>query len=453
MNKSSTLIQTVACLTLGVVVAGQAWGKDQPAVRTAAPVYADDTSHLWNRLHHAFFVRSEADDEAPATDVIDPPLWLDGSDFLISGPTHRAAIAALDEFLASNSNALVSDPMRRAILQHDLWSVFDWCASVTSGEGFSEPNLVALRARLARAIGKLALNGEEIASLPDNLAAAGAAAAFKSDFDPQDPQVPFLPADLLDPAGPWVCVRGALPGPVAPVHVEYYKGNSPFLVFIRLPEGREAALDYLSDLNTATSLTVADGKGKLPQFPVGTMVALLRQMAVIDTSGLIQMTPLTQSLQMRVYRQVGDLVTDHENSQAMVKFSLKRSALFAGMNGGLKPVSQSEPLGVSLLGRYSHGREGNNSRPATEMGSCITCHSCGGATINGIFTYKQNDWVPEASLVASDRLLLSPTTADAELKQTVNWKTKRYEWGLLKGLLDGGPRPTPDDAKSISKAF
>jgi hypothetical protein len=70
-----------------------------------------------------------------------------------------------------------------------------------------------------------------------------------------------------------------------------------------------------------------------------------------------------------------------------------------------------------------------------------------------MFTYKQNDWVPEASLVASDRLLLSPTTADAELKQTVNWKTKRYEWGLLKGWLDGEPRPTPDDAKSISKAF
>jgi len=168
------------------------------------------------------------------------------------------------------------------------------------------------------------------------------------------------------------------------------------------------------------------------------MVALLRQMAVIDTSGRIRATPLTQTLQMRVYRQVGCDVTDHENSQAAVKFHLVRGHLFSDRNGGLVPVDWSDPLRVSLLQRYDlYDRDAGRSSIETVMQSCIACHSCGGATVHSIFTYKQDDWVPGANLMAASQLRLIPTTPAAETKTTVTWKTERYEWGLLKGLLDG----------------
>jgi hypothetical protein len=439
MHKRTLVIQIVACLAIGVPGIHRANGEeDKPAAVQRAGIYADDPAHLWNRLHDVFFVRPDAGGEARGdADTVDPLLWRNTSGFLLTGPTHQAAITTLDEFLASDDDdALLRDPLKRAVLQHDLWSIFDWCAALKPGEKRPEKDLTALRSRLAGAIAKLALTSGEIDSLPDNLADAVAAGGFSADYDPEAPKAPFLPAGLLDTNGPWVCMRGAFPGPVAPVHVEYYRGNAPFLVFIKLPEGRKATMKYLADLNKATSLAVTHDAAKLPQFPVGTQVALLRRLAVIDTSGQIRMTPLTQTLQMRIYRQVGVEVTDHKNSQSAVKFTLKRRPLFAGVNGGLNAVGWEEPLRISLLQSndlYENDR--GHSGIKTVMQSCIACHSCGGATIHSIFTYKQDDWVPDAHLLAPNRLRLSSTTPDAECKRTIRWKKERYEWGLLNGLL------------------
>jgi hypothetical protein len=434
-DRVAFLVQFAAILAMGSVLGGEVNRGQDRGDTDKVPIYDSDSSHLWNRLHRAFFIRPKSRSDEGTADAVDPPLWVDTSEFLMSGNSYREAIDVLDEFLMGDLGTPVDAPTKRAVLQHDLWSVFDWSARTKPDQsGSGERNLMKLRSRLAEAIQKLALSEKELASLSDNLSDAVNAGSFDSIYDESDPRNPFLPRDLLEPNGPWVCVRGVLAGPSAPVHVEYYQGRSPFQVFISLPGGRKETLNYIRNLNQATRQSESE-ESELPQFPVGTMVALLRRMAVIDASGEIRVTPLTQTLQIRVYRQVGSKVTDHENSQAAIKFRLSRSRLFAKENGGLEPIDWNEPLGISLLQRrdtYEH--EPVQSSIKTTMQSCIACHSCGGATIHSIFTYKQDDWVPAARLMAANRLRLTVTDPVTESKRTVSWKTGRYEWGLLKGL-------------------
>ena len=150
-------------------------------------------------------------------------------------------------------------------------------------------------------------------------------------------------------------------------------------MLIQLPGGREATLKYLSDLNKATSPLIKHDVKELPQFPVGAKSALLRRMTVIDDSGQIRVTPLTQTLQMRVYREVATELTDHQNAQAAVKFRMKRESLFTDGHAGLKAIEWTEPLRISLLTGcdiFQHGQSGSGIK--TTMQSCIACHYCGG---------------------------------------------------------------------------
>ena len=149
----------------------------------------------------------------------------------------------LDEFLA-DGHKLVNDPVKRAVFQHDLWAMFDW-AVFPYGNFYTGQSLRTgpLQERLARAIRKLAPSKAEADALPDTFSAAVKSKAFPSAFDPARPNDPFLPPDLFDPAGPWVCVTGPrdLPTPIASEHARVFAGRSVFLVFIhalaRRPQG------------------------------------------------------------------------------------------------------------------------------------------------------------------------------------------------------------------------
>ncbi|MFT5129271.1 MAG: hypothetical protein ACI8W8_002893 [Rhodothermales bacterium] len=414
----------------GLLFVGMIVGLGVGTATAAEGIYDADPEHLWNRLHQAFFLRGDLGDQN--VDAVDPPLWPDTAEFLRAEPSLSAGIAVLTEFLDDDAQALITDPLKRAVLQQDLWAVFDWSAALKAPP---DKRLVDLQSKLAAAIHELALSHAEIAELPNNLADAAAAGHFSADYKPARPQAPFLPRDLFDPDAAWVCIRGVMPGPSAPAHVEYYHGRSPFLVFISLPGGRAATLRYLNDLNETTRKSGSRDVSALPQFPVGTKAALLRQLTVIDKAGQIQTTALTQTLQMRVYRQVGEKV-DHDKSQAAVKFRLSRQALFAGRNGGLEPIGWDEPIRVSLLNRNDiYDRDTKRTGIKTVMASCIACHSCGGATAHSIFTYKQDDWAPNGNLLPSNRLRLTATLPAQESRKTITWKTQRFEWGLLQGLM------------------
>src|SRR5207248_11185279 len=52
------------------------------------------------------------------------PVFFPSAKFLTDGTSHRQALNALDDFIQHQTKLPLKDPLRRAVLQHDLWSVF-----------------------------------------------------------------------------------------------------------------------------------------------------------------------------------------------------------------------------------------------------------------------------------------------------------------------------------------
>src|SRR5262249_24109655 len=183
-----------------------------------------------------------------------------------------------------------------------------------------------LRRPLAAVIGRLALTPDQSKKLPDNYAAALASGTFAKRFDPERPDKPFLP-DLFAADGPWVCV-GRPDGPVAPEHLRDDGGNNVFpdsasLLSPRLPAGRAATLDYLEKLRSFDNPLLVEVKEterparkympnpKLPPFPVGTEVALVRRALLIASPNTPAATVLTISVPVRDYGEFTEMTAQH----------------------------------------------------------------------------------------------------------------------------------------------
>src|SRR6185436_9804219 len=124
--------------------------------------------------------------------------------------------------------------------------------------------------------------------------------------------------------GPWVEVHENQGTGVAPSHVSSLQARSNFRIFIRCPGERKETLAYLQKLNLHTTpfalepatiaTNMSDGAKvrwrplrpdpKTPQFPQGTMFALVRQMILINDKFQPAPTNITQSVQFRVYRTI-----------------------------------------------------------------------------------------------------------------------------------------------------
>jgi len=149
----------------------------------------------------------------------------------------------LDEFLDKRGEDRERSDLKRALLLNDLWAAFDLAASPQGS-----PTGAAVRGRLARVIGRMAMTRAAIVSLPNNYAQAVKSGQFAVDFDPEHPERPFLPPDLFDTTGPWVEIGEEALGAVAPFHVELLDGRFRLQSLIRCPGGREATLSYLETL-------------------------------------------------------------------------------------------------------------------------------------------------------------------------------------------------------------
>ena len=81
---------------------------------------------------------------------VDPLLWLDAK-YLLAGPSHTEALRLLDESSRTRADQQISDPVRRAVLQRNLWTELDWAAPMPNNEAHPE------RLELAWILRRLAL--------------------------------------------------------------------------------------------------------------------------------------------------------------------------------------------------------------------------------------------------------------------------------------------------------
>jgi hypothetical protein len=396
-------------------------------------VYDRDSQHLWNRLYRAIAVRTDAGIQYGVDSSV--PFEEDFDD-----PEHVAAV--LDEFLKTEGENRASGDLRRALFLHDAWAAFDLAAR----DGHED-----LRYRLAAVVGRLRMRDEAIASLPDNYAAAVTSGRFNKDFDPEHPDEAFLPPDLFDLNGPWVEIGESGRGLVAPVHVQALSGRSAFRVFIRCPGGRKATLAYLERLNLyrtpwahkPAQIGITDPDERqvrsepaldpaTPQFPEGTIVALVRQMAVINEDLEPVATPITQSVQLRAYRKVSadvyqDWRANFGESQSVFEFVMRRRDLLSGSSGGLHLVGPEEAE-YQLIGGL-HGPRSVQLRGSVVLSTCMRCHSG-----NGIFSV--NSYTRFIGPKTVNPQLLPADSADYQGRSTLEWKKQRFDWGLLRGLLE-----------------
>jgi hypothetical protein len=420
--------------------------------------YDPKPDHLWNRLHTSLFARTTSDGKTLGLDELDPLLW-PPTRHLLTGPSHDDALKLLDEFLTREGDKQIRDPLKRAVLQHDLWAVFEWTAfPYGSDYGVKEhaAERRALQARLAQAIHRLALAPAAVDALPDNYADAVKSKAFAARYDPDHPEKPFLPDDLFEPDGPWVGVGGALddPGPTALAHTRFYSGRSVFLVFLRASGDRKETLAYLKKLNNVPSpwalrprkpddanrRDLLELSPDLPQPPAGSQVALVRQMVLVTDAGELAASPVTESVQFRVYqriRKVGDERREEvENGQRFFEFDLRRSDLFAGKAGGLRPLESDRQAYLTLQfltgfeDPFEPARDDHPSFLMPAYKTCAACHSEPGVYSIHSFTRRFSEHPTGRQL----DLALWPTGVKDERHRVLEWKGRQYDWGLLRGL-------------------
>lgn len=476
MTRPRRHLATLTGLTI-IAVLGSWWCGTHWLEKAAPPapaaekvtIYDPDPQHLWNRLHRALLVRTGPDGKEYGHDRLDPLLWRE-TRILLEENSHEQALAILDEFLTKNVEKLIEDPLKRAILQRDLWAVFDW---TTEPGALYESQRRALQRRLARIIRQLALPSKrsgnlsdtypgQIRILPDNYAAAVESQAFAEKYDPDHPERPFLPANLFQKDGPWVELRrdnGSIE--VAPTHVHAFGARSAFRVFLRLPEGRNATLAYLAKLRDFPQPEVPDpsqlpSRGpnrnlvlnpELPQFPVGTQVALVRQMLLMDQQGKPAITLITEKVQLRVYRVIPKAtlkdirrpgnMPPRSPEQDFYEITLRRALLFAGKSGGLRPLGPNEKdfltqLSVHGYDEFESARDGRvENRMPRSLETCIGCHR--GPGVHSFLTYA-GGFFPREHLPELDEDRSSERRGSSQGRLSAQRKREQYSWGELQGL-------------------
>ncbi len=402
--------------------------------RTAAAdwnLYDSNPKHLWNRLYRTLYQRVAPDGKEYGYDEIDPLLW-DTTTHLLTNPSYQQASAMLDEFASTHAEKLITDPTKRAILQRDLWAIFDWTAAIHV-ESQEKTNL---QIKLARVIRNLALSPDEIARLPDTYNQAAHAKAFAAGYDPNQPAQAFLPPDLFNPKGPWVQLSSGGGDPAAIGHVSSFSGRSIFLVFIRLPDGRDATLRYLQTIAAFPRPWVRDPSNPgrlmpnldLPQFPTGTQLALVRKIVLVDNGGNLRPTNIIETVQIRVHRKIpptSEKIFNNDRTSArtaldVFEFKLSRPKLFADESGGLSSVAAGEKQFTHF---QSHGIDFEQH---DALRDCANCHYPPG--VHALLTRRREGILPSAN-------------PDDEAERVQRWKSRQRDWGLLVGLWRSQPGP------------
>lgn len=389
------LVPAACSIALGIFAGGcdsppsPARAADRRPQARGVRVYDPSPDHLWNRLHEALSAGIEGEGTDDPADL-DPFLSQD-SPFPDGSERYKRAVAVLDEFIAKRGDRLIAAPRKRALLQRDVWTLFD---KVAPSRFLADPGKrdgeMELARRVARILPRLALTADQIKTLPNTYAEAVSAKAFPNGSDA---------GRLWEADGPWVLLGSAEETPLARTHVEFFGGRSAFFVFLRLSDGREQTRKYIADLRLDRAA---------PKLPQGSQTALVRQMHLIDDRGRIVLTPVVETVQIRGARDL--------------KFKLDRKAFLAGEPSlrAQGPEDQERSY-LSFLGRNAgDGR-------AKVLSTCFHCHQDAVSMLNSY----DRPFRPAQSI--RPRLVVS--SRDKEIRIAWLGKKDRYEWGLLQGLI------------------
>lgn len=473
-----------AALVLGVVVSAVAGCREtSPAYGSGPPPAAiastrsdsdEEARALSERLRRALLVRTAADGDEYGVRDLDPLLW-PSSWHLLTSPRYDEIESMLTELDAQR--LIPRDPLRRAMLERDLWAIFDWLVHTGWLEGQvpnrsdPTPQLRIPRARhlsrlVGRALQRVALTTHEIEALPDNLRAAIASRAWPPSVVDEASDEPFLPADLLDPTGAWVELRSTDYERLTPLHDEAFGFRSVFTVLMRLPGGRAATLDYIRRLREFPDPLIRDARpgqerppdpdsetraGWLflnrgtPQFPVGTALALVRRMVLFDDEGRLHLSEVVESVQIRRFRKIDPAVALNTpfiappGDQHVVEFVLDRELFCAGEQGGLHAVARDEVRHSTFLTHDFDLFWGSEDKwPARPvLDACIQCHGAPG--IFSMVSYTRlHTGAGTQFFMKTLKFPRQFVALDAPFVAR-NWrafeKLRQFDWGVLQELF------------------
>jgi hypothetical protein len=301
------------------------------------------------RLRRVLFERTAPDGTPWGRDRLDP-LLKPASRHLLRGRGRDEALEVLADLLEAMPETPPS-PRERALIQRDLWAVFDRAVGGHPPAEALEPARSALADALARAIAAVALSAAEIVDLPAPTAAPGSS----------------FPRDVLDAEGPWICLGDREGRLLAPFHLDTTDARAAFTVHARLPGGRTATEEWVA----ASRRAIAAGAIP-PDPPAGTRLALVRRALLVDREGRPRPSPIVERVQMRELGQ----------KDRVFEWELDARRLLAGEADALRPLAPGDR--DVLFFEESHG--GDPFEPdspdwlgppeaAPVLGSCVICHS------------------------------------------------------------------------------
>lgn len=430
------------------------------------PLFDSDRKHLWNRIFAAVAIRSSL---LPSTRGGPPVARIEGGDriefFGWGGTTYwdePANVAQLDglldRFLAEQGEKLSTDPLKRVLLQHDLWTLFDFLMvrHIARHGDFETRQLRSdLCRKLARAIQALAVPGETLAGLPDNYAMAVQSGRFAQSHD-FDPQRDYLPPRLLSAADEWQELdfyqarrSEDVERRYVFLHMRAFQGRSYFRVFCRFPKGRPQLETYLRELDAQGIDWRASAqhgsiilKPGAPALPAGTEVALVQFLIALDTNLQLVPTSLIESVRLLIFKSSDgrdDPSTNLGNGVNAAKYTLKRRLALAegGMrHGGLHREPDDLPVYRVLFENETARDWGSRGRYFQLTADCRSCHSASRQAGVQMIGSMVNTASVDSGAALGVSHPLPAGAASPHPARTVKWKTSEETYRRLVEFLE-----------------